>query len=107
MNKFYFYMFYIPIGIILVFSMPAYLKNKKYQKDKIFWGNWVDSFNLKTQPSSICKLCEKSENFEQIIFRLPKNVKKTLFSFSESSEANLFISVRCKICQSEIGRKKV
>ncbi len=106
MNKVYFYLFYIPIGIILVFSIGPYLKNRKYQQDKVFWDNWLNEHKVKTQLTYTCNFCEKTENFEQVNFRLPKSVKKTFFSFSQSSDDNLFISVRCKICQSEIGRKK-
>lgn len=105
MNKVYFYIFYIPIGAFLLFSIGPYLKNKKYKKDKISWSLWVKDHPLLESSYTGCHFCNKNENFEQVIFQLPKSVKKTLFSFVASCESDRFISVRCKYCQTEIGRK--
>ncbi len=107
MNKIYFYIFYIPIGTFLLFSIGPYLKNKKYKKDKITWSLWVKDHPLPKSSHDACHFCNKNENFEQLTFQLPKSVKKTIFSFVTSSESYRFISVRCKCCQTEIGRKVI
>jgi hypothetical protein len=107
MNKIYFYLLYIPIGAFVIFSIGPYLKNRKYKNDNKECNAWVNQKPLDHYSIQACNLCEKQENFEQIIFRLPKAVKKTFFSYSETAEFNLFISVRCRICQGEIGRKKI
>lgn len=105
MNKIYFYLFYIPVGLFLLFSIGPHLKNRKYKKDMIVWNAWVNERLLGNSSMHTCFFCKSSENFEQEFFRLPKSVKKTLFSFSEAGNFYSFISVRCKRCQTEIGRK--
>jgi hypothetical protein len=107
MNKIYFYLLYIPIGALVIFSIGPYLKNRKYKNNNKEWNAWVNENPLDNSSIQACNLCEKHENFQQTIFKLPKEVKKTLFSYSETAEFNLFISVRCRICQGEIGRKKI
>ncbi len=91
----------------MIFSIGPFLKIRKYNNDKKEWNAWVKENPLENSSIQSCSLCKKHENIEQTIFRLPKAVKKTLFSYTESAEFYLFITVRCRICQSEIGRKKI
>ncbi len=105
MNKIYFYLLYIPIGAFLLFSIGPYLKYKKYLQDKLRANEWLSESSRGTTSQKICNFCEGKELFEECIFRLPKSIKKGLFSYSESNDYFNYISVRCRVCQSEIERR--
>jgi hypothetical protein len=107
MNKLYFYIFYIPIGATLIFSIGPYLKNRKYQNDKKEWDVWVNEHLLDNSSIQACNFCKNHQSLEEVAFRLPKTIKKSFFSFSESVDFYSYISVRCRICQSELGRKMI
>jgi hypothetical protein len=105
MNKIYFYLLYIPIGFFVIFSIGPYLQYKKYLKDKIKASEWLGESSREAPSQKFCNFCEGKEFFEECIFRLPKSIKKGLFSYSESNDCYKYISVRCKVCQSEIERR--
>jgi hypothetical protein len=107
MNKIYFYLFYLPIGLILVFSIGPFLKNRSYLKSKETWNSWVNEKPMVDNLKEPCIFCNGIDIFEQTIFNLPKSVKKNLFSFYESDERFYYVSLRCKRCQTEVGRKKL
>ncbi len=105
MNKMYFYLLYIPIGVFLLFFIGPYLRYKKYLQDKLKANEWLAKNSREILPKRICNFCEGKEFFEECIFRLPKSIKKGLFSYSESNDYYSYISVRCRLCQSEIERR--
>jgi hypothetical protein len=107
MNKLYFYLLYIPLGGFLIFSINPYLKNRSYQKSKEIWDSWANENPIVDNLKETCIFCNGTDIFEQTIFNLPKSVKKNLFSFYESDERFHYISLRCKRCQTEVGRKKL
>jgi hypothetical protein len=107
MNKLYFYLLYIPLGGFLIFSITPFLKNLAHQKSQKTWNNWLNEKLLAENLKQPCIFCNGLDIFEQTIFSLPKSVKKNLFSFYESNERYYYVSLRCKKCQSEVGRKKL
>ena len=106
MNKFYFYLLYIPIGAFLIFSIGPYLKLRSYLKNKSYWDNWVSEKPFEKNLMFSCGLCNGNDFFEQNIFKLPKYVRRKLFSFEESVDNYCYVSQRCRKCQTEISRKK-
>jgi hypothetical protein len=107
MNKVYFYLLYIPLGAFFIFSINPYLKNRSYLKSKKTWNGWVNEKPIVENLKQPCIFCNGADIFEQTIFNLPKSVKKNLFSFYESDERYYYVSLRCKRCQTEVGRKKL
>lgn len=105
MNKFYFYMLYIPVGVFLIFSIGPYLKNRKYKNDKKVWNIWYENKPIEKFLNQTCMCGHDFVGIENVYFRLPKSTKKTLFTYHESNDLYTFISVRCKFCQTEVGRK--
>jgi hypothetical protein len=105
MNKFYFYLLYIPIGAFLIFSIGPHLKLRSYLKNKSFWDCWVSEKPMDENSMLSCGFCNGNDIFEQNIFKLPKSVERKLFSFDESVENYNYISQRCRKCQTEIARK--
>jgi hypothetical protein len=107
MSKAIFYLVYILVGLSLVVLIPPYLKYKKYLKNKIYLNRWLEKFPTKYDKDSLCIFCHSGEMFEQVEFILPKSVEKNLLKFTESVDYVSFVSVRCKRCQTECGRKIV
>lgn len=103
MNKLYFYLLYISLGVILLLTVPPFLKYRNYLKNKDIWNRWVKQKSAEDK-QLICKFCDGATIFEQTIFTLPKSIQKKLFSFSESKEYFSYKSIRCKKCQTELAR---